>query len=96
MKTVEVVIKIPKKNLDEIKTIWNSMFGSTMLNETDIAILSGTILPQGHGDLKDVQDIINKINLNYNNHQSIDAYSLKDMIATVPTIIKADKAESEE
>jgi len=55
------------------------------------SISKGMVLPEGHGDLKDVQDIINRINLNYNNHQSIDAYSLKDMIAAVPTIIKADK-----
>lgn len=54
-------------------------------------IASGDVLPKGHGDLKDVQDIINRINLNYSNHQSIDAYSLKDMIATTRTIIKADK-----
>ena len=54
-------------------------------------VKKGTPLPKGHGDLKDAQDIINKINLNYNNHQSIDAYSLKDMIITVPTIIEADR-----
>lgn len=67
--------------------------GSIELKDTWVSnvIRKGTPLPKGHGDLKDAQDIINKINLNYNNHQSIDAYSLKDMITTVPTIIEADK-----
>lgn len=58
METVEVVIKVPKKLLDEKKAIWNSLFGSTMLDETDIAILSGTILPKGHGRLIDADAFI--------------------------------------
>ena len=86
METVEVVIRIPKEKYDVIMET-----GNCGLSHNERAIKHGTVLPKGHGDLKDVQDIINRINLNYNNHQSIDAYSLKDMIATVPTIIDADK-----
>jgi len=31
-------------------------------------------------------DVLNRINLNYNNHQRIDAQSIKDIIITTPTI----------
>lgn len=85
---MKIVIDIPKEDYRKIKD------GIATPNRVDkllCALLDGTPLPKGHGDLKDVQDIINRINLNYNNHQSIDAYSLKDMIATVPTIIEADE-----
>ena len=68
------------------------------LNPTDKltlinAINNGIPLPKGHGDLKDTQDIINKLNLNYNNHQTISEQSIKDIIQTIPTIIEADKGE---
>lgn len=85
METVEVLVRIPKRDFEELQSnyVWWGKHGEY--------IKKGTVIPKGHGDLKDVQDIINRINLNYNNHQSIDAYSLKDMIATVPTIIDADE-----
>lgn len=57
------------------------------------AIKNSTPLPKGHGDLKDTQDIINRLNLNYNNHQTINVQSIKDIIQTTPTIIEADKGE---
>ena len=83
--TVEVLVRIPKRDFEELQGnyVWWGRHGEY--------IKKGTVIPKGHGDLKDVQDIINRINLNYNNHQSIDAYSLKDMIDTIPTIIKADE-----
>lgn len=85
---MKLVIDISKEIYDGIKM---GMRNTDDMAEIGDAVENGTPLPKGHGDLKDVQDIINRINLNYNNHQSIDAYSLKDMIATVPTIIKANK-----
>ena len=83
---MKIVINIPDEKAER--------FLAQMRLDRNFRECEVTPLPKGHGDLKDVHDIINKINLNYNNHQSIDAYSLKDMIATVPTIIKAD-TESE-
>ena len=85
-KEVELVIKISEE-------AYNRVLKSGVIYGSDTAYIGGAIidsieLPENHGDLKDTEDIINKINLNYNNHQSIDAYSLKDMIITVPTIIK--------
>lgn len=100
-KMVEVVIRIDKNTFDAAGMLQefvddghiingHHMKGSTFGNMIK-AIAKGTILSEGHGDLKDVQDIINRINLNYNNQQSIDAYSLKDMIATTQTVIPADR-----
>ena len=87
---MKIVIDIDEETYDGIKM---GMRNTDDMREVGNAIENGTPLPKGHGDLKDVQDIINRINLNYNNHQSIDAYSLKDMIATVPTIIEADERD---
>lgn len=94
METVEVVIRLPKEYLDEIKA-WNSMFGTTMLNETDIAILSGTILPQGHGRLIDADALRTKLNTTLREKNiSTDAEMLMvlvDLLDNAPVIVEADK-----
>lgn len=87
---MKIVIDIPEETYDGIKM---GMRNTDDMREVGDAIENGTPLPKGHGDLKDVQDIINRINLNYNNHQSIDAYSLKDIIATTRTVIPADRSD---
>lgn len=94
METVEVVIRIPKKLLDETMAIWNSMFGSTMLNETDIAIVSGTILPQGHGRLIDADAInIHDVSPTY----GMEVYGVtQDDIEYEPTVIEADREVQDE
>ena len=88
MEDIELVVKIPKEEYDLI--VNDEACGLNVLTR---AIANGKKLPKGHGDLKDVKDILNKINLNYNNHQLIDAESLKDMIVTTSTIIEADKEQ---
>ena len=52
METVEVVIKIPKKQLERLQRI-NGTWELMNLNSTEIAILNGTVLPKGHGKLID-------------------------------------------
>lgn len=93
METVEIVIRIPKKNLDEIKAIWNSLFGSTMLDETDIAILSGTILPQGHGRLIDADELLSKERPNGISDDVWEESHIYKMLTNALTVIKADKEE---
>ena len=68
------------------------MFGSTMLNDTDLAILSGQILPKGHGDLIDRQKLLSELDT------MIEADSLREYdilfssdVENAPTIIEADK-----
>lgn len=93
MADIELVIKLDEeyiKQIDKIRFLIGGREDRSLQINVINAIKDGTPLPKGHGDLKDIQDIINRINLNYNNHQSIDAYSLKDMITTTCTIIKAE------
>lgn len=89
---IELVIQIPKKLYNQKVAIWNSMFGSTMLNDTDLAILSGQILPKGHGDLIDRQKLLSELDT------MIEADSLREYdilfssdVENAPTIIEADK-----
>ena len=89
----ELVIKISEKAYNALT---HTEFDANLIvDEMRKAIVNGTPLPKGHGDLKDVKDILNKINLNYNNHQLIDAESLKDMIVTTSTIIEKDKEQED-
>ena len=80
METVEVVIRIPKIKLDRINKIANGIWGTSNLDAQEMAILNGTILPKGHGELVDRDD------LKYAKYNSY-AYA----IANAPTIIEADK-----
>ena len=85
METVEVVIRIPKIKLDRINKIANGIWGTSNLDAQEMAILNGTILPKGHGELVDRND------LKYAKYNSY-AYA----IANAPTIIGADKETENE
>ena len=84
--TVEVLVRIPKHDYDYILGQGDTR-GTPHLAE---AICNGIVLPKGHGRLIDENDVISKINLNYNNHQLIDAQSIKDIVRTVATTIGTD------
>ena len=91
---IELVIQIPKKLYDQKVAIWNSMFGSTMLNDTDLAILSGQILPKGHGDLIEREKLLEQADeiVTYCRQQEVDydVIFVND-VENAPTIIEADK-----
>ena len=56
-------------------------------------------LPKGHGRLIDVNDLLDDINLednNYNRDVNTGEIITLENIDRIPTIIKADKAESED
>ena len=91
METVEVLVRIPKKLLDETKAIWNSMFGSTMLNDTEIAIATGTVLPKGHGALKDVDKIVIESSVDMWTDNGYEPMIAVEAINNSPTVIEADK-----
>lgn len=97
MADIELVIKLDKDiaqgiidGKNDIPRIIVRGFQATIAD----AIKKGTPLPKGHGELKDTQDIINRLNLNYNNHQTISVQSIKDIVQTIPTTIEADKGEN--
>ena len=61
METVEVVIKIPKIKLDRINKIANGIWGTSNLDAQEIAILNGTVLQKGHGNLIDSNVVKQKV-----------------------------------
>ena len=58
METVEVLVRIPKEKLERIQKIAEGIWGKTNLDSMELAILNGTVLPKGHGDLVDRRQII--------------------------------------
>lgn len=63
METVEVVIKLPKEDYAQYKSIaeWmvsNNFNTNNTLTKLQICIANGTVLPKGHGRLFDERDIV--------------------------------------
>ena len=85
MADIELVIKIDEEKYDVIKSDLYNTFPAEMKEWGLEALKNGTPLPKGHGDLIDVDNIIGKIH----GVRSITA------VLDAPTIIEADKAESE-
>ena len=87
METVEVLIRIPKEDLDFIK---DEFADGDMPDEKDLqettyfAIAKGKALPKGHGDLKDV-DEIERI-WKKGNH-------VRSALLFAPTVIEADRGD---
>ncbi len=92
--TVELVIKIDDKYLKDIK---ECVKNGDINYEPWVAIANGTILPKGHGDLKDVDNLKREFVMWSMILQGnfTDAY-IASIIHNSRTIIKADKIESEE
>lgn len=101
MKDVELIIKIPEKIYKHIMSTQSYILGFKSGESffTDIlkAIRTGTPLPKGHGEIVDVDAVIEWLK-----HKDIIKMSYQennareDMLKSVPTIIEADKEESEE
>lgn len=80
---MQIVIDIPEEAYDFIK---RTSYHTRSLYE---AIKNGTPLPKGHGRLIDADALLRK-------HTEFDAYPFPSTtINNAPTIIEADKAESE-
>lgn len=82
---MEIVIDIPEGIYKNMQRRCNEIQaeGYTLEN----AVLNGTVLPKGHGALKDV-DALYK-DLMFPNEQFSKAF--KDILDDAPTIIEADK-----
>ncbi len=97
MADIELVIKLSKKNCEHIKRLGALWIESEKgLQIVSKALLDGIILPKGHGDLIDRNDLLadsyciddwsgNEVNI-------VDVETIK----MADAIIKADNAESEE
>ena len=94
---MELVIKIPKKTVNEIRD--NAMFAgsipSDILWDISRAIVNGKPLPKGHGRLGDLSKIYDRLN-DAQIEGTIEYKGLgeaKQIICDAPTIIEADKGE---
>ena len=85
MADIELVIKIPEEDYEYLK----SHNKDGLYN----AILKGIPLPKGHGRLIDADKINFDSNYFYNGDDTIIA---EETVNDIPTIIEADKAESED
>lgn len=92
---LEVVIKIPKDTFDAIGILQDfvdnkhqidgyQIKGNSTIGTMIKAIANGTVLPKGHGDLKDVAEIERL-------WQKGDYDSLASAVIFAPTVIEADK-----
>lgn len=79
---MKIVIDIPKYNLDEVQN------GSLACGIILKAVKSGTVLPEGHGDLIDR----NTVQMSAEKFHSLgDLYTAQWVVDTTPTVIPADK-----
>lgn len=86
---MEIVIKIPEEKYKAIQKCHASGFTLGML---DMAILSGIVLPKGHGALKDADMIYAKAQFYAPREFDGLLMDINDL-KNAPTIIEADKEE---
>ena len=93
---MKIVIDIPEYNFERIRENYDALPEGSVVYAETYYIANGTPLPKGHGRLIDEQSVINSI-ANTNFWLSNDNWhELMKAISNTPTIIEADKAESEE
>lgn len=85
METVEVVIRLRKERYDELQK--NKHLPNRL--EIEKAITDGTVLPKGHGDLKDANYMKREGIINRGNYNSIKG--VREWVDEAPTVIEADK-----
>jgi len=106
MKTVEVVIKIDKNTFDAVNGLSKfvddnhiingyQMKGHSTVGSMITAIANGTVLPKGHTDLIDRQDLIHALEQKAKRLSNPDTVNgLCGAVALVydaPTIVESDK-----
>lgn len=92
MADIELVIKISE---DSYKATCNGYMLSSDVEDVVNAIKNGTPLPKGHGrliDEKEVKKMIEEAKVNSEHSKTF----AENIIKFAPTIIEADKAESED
>lgn len=91
---MELIIDIPEKLYNRMKTYQG-------LDDTYVAVKHGTPLPKGHGRLKDIDKFLKKVEEDRMHECYMRSWTIDDVLQKldswyVPTIIEADKAESED
>lgn len=88
METVEVVIRIPKEDFEELQSnyVWWGRHGEY--------IKKGTVLPKGHGRLIDADAATKDINAFQDAFAMYtDNMGKYNIVCAAPTVIEADKEE---
>lgn len=85
---MQIVIDISE---DDYRKVQDGRASVSMMRE---AIVSGTPLPKGHGRLIDADDV--KSYFSDREGDDFTAFHFYDAVENAPTIIEADKGESEE
>lgn len=86
MADVELVIRVPEEVYKKAKETHDVMCDSVWLG-----IKYGTLLPKGHGRLKDIDWIDDNCENHYSDTDGSWCYKWKDIDDKAPTIINADK-----
>jgi len=95
MADIELVIKIPEKEYNMILLSDKTVMANRVSKEAMMyAIKNSTPLPKDHGRLKDVDWIYNHTPSHWDDEDGSPCVTWEE-IYDAPTIIKADKAESE-
>ena len=96
---MQIVIDIPDKYykmiIDEKSEIESLTYPEEDAFMPDLAIINGTPLPKGHGRLKDENEIKRMIEESKVDSEHSKTFA-ENIIRFAPTIIEADKAESED
>jgi hypothetical protein len=102
MADIELVIKIPEELYTEYLYIQLGRgSGKGIVSQLLRAIKDGTPLPKGHGRLKDIDAFITKVKSDREHSAYTRSWTADDVLdalnnSYIPTIIEADKIESED
>lgn len=89
---MKIVIDIPKSLYEAYKE------RGKRATSDELIIAHGTPLPEGHGRLIDVSDLLDVIELednDYNREENVGEIITLEDIDRIPTIIEADEGEEE-
>lgn len=95
---MQIIIDIPKDDYYDILQYAELKVNTEFENLMIVAIKKGTPLPKGHGDLIDVNDLLDRIGLednDSNREENVGEIITLEDFDFIPTIIEAD-AESED
>lgn len=97
---MQIIIKIDEELYNYMQTEkYDKHLDKRFDYQVRFAVRNGTPLPKRHGNLIDVNDLLDDIGLednDYNRDTNTGEIITLENIDRIPTIIEADKAESEE
>jgi hypothetical protein len=100
VKLMQIVIKIPEVYYEALRKtdriVGGQRSGKTLMSVIYDAVAVGTPLPKGHGRLIDVNDLLDRVELedtDENREYNAGSIITLEDVDFIPTIIEADKGE---